>query len=174
MHAYMKKVVTIVLIFLSLLGSVGCSSHINKQKFREIKTAAKALDLAVEDTTLSYEQFGGLLIKLNDEIAKTKAVVSTTEEKELLNFYEELLTTYQDSSTLWEYKIGSFQYAWIPKGRIYVDAEIRTLVEKYHFPTESHVVELTNHHWESISADSIRVIWEKAHEQLKKTGDPLW
>ena len=55
-----------------------------------------------------------------------------------------------------------------PEGRVYVDAKVRTLVEKYHFPTESHVVELTNHHWESISADSIKVIWEKAHEQLKK------
>ena len=51
---------------------------------------------------------------------------------------------------------------------------LRTLVEKYHFPTESHVVELTNHHWESISADSIKVIWEKAHEQLKQMKKPLF
>jgi hypothetical protein len=174
MHTYMKKELTIVLIFLSLIGSIGCSSHIDKQKFREIKSAAKAIDLAVEDTTLSYEQFEGLLKKLDDEIARTKAGVSTAEEKELLNSYEELLTTYQDSSILWEYKIGSFQYAWIPEGRVYVDAKVRTLVEKYHFPTESHVVELTNHHWESISADSIKLIWERAHEKLKKIGDSLW
>ena len=170
----MKKLPTIVLVFLSLLNCAGCSSHIDKQKFREIKNAAKAVDLAVKDTTLPYAQFEGLLKKFNDEMTRTRFAVSTTEEKELLNSYEELSRTYQDGSTLWEYKIGSFQYAWIPKGRIYVDAKIRTLAEKYQFPTESHVVELTDHHWESISADSIKVVWEKAHEQLKKIGGPLW
>ena len=106
--------------------------------------------------------------KLTDEISKTKALASTEEEKTLLSSYEGLLLTYQDGAMLWEYKIGSSQYAWIPKGRIYVDEKLRPIVEKYHFPTESHTVELTNHHFESISADSLKVIWGKAHEQLKK------
>ena len=112
-----------MLLLFPVIFFFGCSSHIDKQKFREIKNAAKAIDQAVEDTTLSYAQFGELLKKLNDEIAKTKAGVNTAEETELLNSYEELLTMYQDSSTLWEYKIGSFQYAWIPEGRVYVDAK---------------------------------------------------
>jgi hypothetical protein len=162
-----KITLTLALLF-SVISFCSCSSHIDKQKFREVRNASKAIDTAVEDTTLPYAEFEGLLKKLNDEIAKTKALVSTAEEKDLLNSYEELLTMYQDSSILWEYKIGSFQYAWIPKGKIYVDARVRTLVEKYHFPTEPHVVELTDHHWESISADSIKAVWEKAHSQLKK------
>jgi hypothetical protein len=163
-----KKIILTVAFLIPVIFFCGCSSHIDKKKFAEIRKAAKAIDQAVEDPTLSYEQFEGLLKKLNDEIARTRSLVSTTEEKALLNSYDELLTTYQDSSILWEYKIGSFEYAWIPEGRVYVDATVRTLVEKYHFPTEPHVVELTNHHWESISADSIKVIWGKAHDQLKK------
>jgi hypothetical protein len=165
----MTRILALTLALLSqVIFFCSCSSHIDKQKFREIRSAAKAIDLAVEDPTLSYAGFGELLKNLNDEIARTKVLVNTPEEKGLLNSYEELAALYKDSSVLWEYKAGSSQYTWIPKGRIYVDAEVRTLVEKYHFPTESHVVELTNHHWESISADSIKVIWEKAHEHLKK------
>jgi len=165
----MTKIRNLTLLFIfSALFFYGCSWHIDKQKFRETGRAAKAIDRAVEDATLSYAQFEELLKKLSDEIMRTRPAVSTAQEKQLLNSYEELLTTYQDGSILWEYKAGSSQYVWIPEGRIYVDAKVRTLVEKYHFPTEAHVVEITNHHWESISADSIRVIWEKAHEQLKK------
>jgi len=163
-----------MLIFFSLLFFLGCSSHIDRNKFREMKAAARAIDKALEDTTLTYDQFGALFQKLMDEIAKTKAMVNTEEERALLSSFEELLTTYQDGSTLWEYKIDSFQYDWIPKGRIYIDARVRTIVEKYHFPTEPHVVELTDHHWESISADSLKVIWEKAHEQLKKIKTPIF
>jgi len=164
----MTKTINITLILFSILFFAGCSSNIDKHKFSGIKAAARAIDKAVNDTTLSYSQFGELLQKLTDEIARTKAVVSTKEEKSLLNSYEELLTIYQDSYTLWEYKVASFQYGWIPRGRIYMDAKVRTIAVKYQLPAESHVIELTNHHWESISTESIRVIWEKAHDKLKK------
>ena len=68
-----KKITLTLALLFPVIFFCGCSSHIDKQKFREIKNAAKAIDLAVEDTTLSYAQFGGLLKKLNDEIARTKA-----------------------------------------------------------------------------------------------------
>jgi len=168
MRSEMNKVTTIALIVLSLIFfSTGCS-NIDKDKFRELRKSARAIDKALEDTLLPYGQFEQLLQKMTDEIAKTKALVSTEEEKSLLGSYEDLLLTYQDGAMLWEYKIESFQYAWIPKGRIYVDEKLRPVVDKYHFPTESHTVELTGHRFESISADSLKVIWEKAHEQLKK------
>jgi hypothetical protein len=169
-----KKIISLALLFLFMIISYGCSSQIDKHKFREIKSAVTAIDKAVGDKTLSYEEFGTLLQKLTDGITKTKAAVNTEGEKELLNSYEELLKTYQDGYTLWEYKIGSFQYVWIPKGRIYVDAKVRTIVEKYHFPTESHVVELTSHHWESISVESIQFVWDRAHEQVKKINPPFF
>jgi hypothetical protein len=152
--------IIITLVFFSILLFAGCSSNIDKHKFSEIK--------AVGDTTLAYSQFGELLQKLTDEIARTKAVLSTEEEKSLLNSCEELLAIYQDSNTLWEYKVASSQYGWIPRGRIYMDAKVRTIAGKYQLPAESHVIELTNHHWESVSAESIRVIWDKAHDKLKK------
>jgi hypothetical protein len=162
------KIITITLILFSICFFAGCSSNVDKHKFSGIKSAAREIDKAVKDTTLPFAQFGELLQKLTDEIARTKAVVSTAEEKSLLNSCEELLATYQDSYTLWEYKAASSQYGWIPRGRIYMDAKVRTIAIKYNLPAEPHVIELTNHHWESISSESIRVIWDKAREQLKK------
>ena len=160
--------VILTLILFCICFIAGCSSNIDKQKFREIKSAARAIDEAAGDTTLSFNQFSELLGKLTEELSKATVIVSTKEEKALLKSYKELLTIYQDSAILWEYKIESSQYEWIPKGSIYVDEKLRPVVEKYHFSTESHIVELTNHHFESVSTDSIRTIWNKAHEQLKK------
>jgi len=168
MKSEANKATTIALIVLSLIFfSTGCS-NIDKDKFRELRKSARAVDKAVKDPLLPYGQFQELFQKMTDEISKTRALASTEEEKALLSSYEELFMTYQEGATLWQYKIESFQYGWIPKGRIYVDEKLRPLVEKYHFPTEPHFVELTNHHYESISADSLKSIWEKAHEQLKK------
>jgi hypothetical protein len=168
MKSEANKIVTLALIALSLIFlSTGCS-NIDKNKFRELRKSARAIDKAVEDTLLPYGQFEELFQKMTDELTKTKALVITAEEKALLSSYEELLMTYQEGNLLWEHKIESSLYGWIPTGRIYVDEKLRPVVEKYHFPTESHTVELTGHHFESIAADSLKVIWEKAHEQLKK------
>ena len=169
-----KRIFLALALLFPVIFCCGCSSHIDKQKFREIRVAAGSIDKALEDATLPYSQFEALLNKLTDEVAKTKAVVSTKEEKVLLSSFEELLTPYQEGAALWEYKIGSSQYNWIPKGRIYMDAKVRMLAQKYHFTTDSHVVELTNHHWESISSDSLKVIWGHAHGQLKKVKKPLF
>jgi len=168
MKSEANKIATLALIALSLIFlSTGCS-NIDKDKFRELRKSAKAIDKAVKDTLLPYGRFEELLQKMTDEMTKTRALVSTEEEKALLGSYEELFMTYQEADLLWEHKIESSVYGWIPRGRIYVDEKLRPLVEKYHFPTEPHFVELTGHRFESISADSIKVIWEKAHEQIKK------
>ena len=168
MKSEANKATTIALIVLSLIFfSAGCS-NIDKDKFRELRKSARAIDKAVEDTLLPYGQFEELLQKMSDEMTKTRALVSTEEEKALLSSYEELFMTYQEGDLLWEHKIESSIYGWIPRGRIYMDEKLRPVVEKYRFPTEPHFVELTGHRFESISADSLKVIWKKAHEQLKK------
>jgi len=43
--------------------------------------------------------------------------------------------TYQDGLQLWEYKVESAQYPWIPEGRIYLEPKIKFLVLKYHLPS---------------------------------------
>jgi hypothetical protein len=170
----MQRLTTLVLVFFSLVLFSGCSPDIDKRKFKGVKNSAGAIEQAVKDTTLSFDRFTLLLGRMAEELQKTKESVNNAEEKALLNSFEELFTTFQDGSTLWEYKIGSFQYGWIPRGRIYVDGAVRIIVEKYGFPTESHLVQLTNHHWESISADSLKVIWEIAREQRRKIKTPLF
>jgi hypothetical protein len=129
MKSEANKIATLALIALSLIFlSTGCSK-IDKNKFRELRKSARAVDKALEDTLLPYGQFEELLQKMTDEMTKTRALVSTEEEKALLSSYEKLLLTYQEGDLLWEYKIESFQYGWIPKGRIYVDEKLRPLVE---------------------------------------------
>ncbi len=168
MKAEPNKVTTITLIALALIFfSLGCS-NIDKNKFRELRKSARSIDKAVKDPLLPYGQFKEKFQKMTDEMTKTRALVSNEEEKALLGSYEELFQTYQECNLLWEHKIESSIYGWIPRGRVYVDDQLRPLVEKYQFPAEPHLVELTGHRFESISADSLRVIWEKAHEQLKK------
>jgi hypothetical protein len=57
-----NKIITLTLIALSLIFfSIGCSSKIDKNKFRELRKAARGIDKAVEDTTLPYGQFEQVL-----------------------------------------------------------------------------------------------------------------
>jgi hypothetical protein len=75
-----KYRIILTLILFCICFIAGCSSNIDKQKFREIKSAARAIDEAVGDTTLSYAQFGELLGKLTEELSKATVAVSTKEE----------------------------------------------------------------------------------------------
>ncbi len=94
--------------------------------------------------------------------------VTGEKEKQLLASYKELLMTYQDGFQLWEYKVESIRYPWVPEGRIYLDTKIKAVALKYDLPVESHIVELTNHAWKSVPADSPKIIWERARKQLGK------
>jgi hypothetical protein len=101
------------------------------------------------------------MIALRDKVANEK-------EEQLFNAYSELLMTYQDGFQLWEYKVESIRYSWIPEGKIYLEPKIKPLVLKYHLPVESHIVELIGHAWKSVPADSLKIIWERARKQVDK------
>ncbi|MDA8101199.1 MAG: hypothetical protein M0042_16390 [Nitrospiraceae bacterium] len=125
---------------------------------RELQTAATSADpCEVPDALL------GKLISGIDAI-RNKAV--SQEEKNLVKAYANLLATYHDGIVVCTASRKLAQ-PFLPKGRIYVFQELDPIVLKYGLSTDSHVYEPTGVKWRSIPADSIKVIWERAENQLK-------
>lgn len=155
------------LFFLAALLLAACSSGIDRSKFTDMKKDAAAIARAL-DSMANYGEFEKLVGELAQHVEEARPKMATEREKTLFNEYHELLIRYQDAAVFWKYKVGSYQYDWIPKGRVYVDAELRTVVAKYGFRTEQHFIQLTNHNWESVSADDLKVILEKAKEQYER------
>ena len=166
-------------IFVVLLGFVlleGCSSKVDQKKYENLYHAAKAIEGSVA-VGVDYQKFGELLQNLSTElsIANDKATFSiasdkakSDSEKELLKNYLDALAAYQESALVWKNKIDGARYDWIPKGRIYVENELRPIIAKYSLSIESHVMRSTGHKFETISGDAVQVIWAKAHEYLEK------
>jgi hypothetical protein len=156
----------ILSIFFLLTG--GCSSEppINKSKFTKAYAAARAVKTSVAAGE-SYHQVADRVQQLSIEIAVLKERVSTREEKELLQDYADLLGIYRDGLVLWQYKLEFAFFDAQLRGRIYVGQDVEPIVEKYRFPTESHLYRPTGQYWKSIAGDSIGIIWQNADSQLK-------
>ncbi len=161
---------SIVLLLLSsimLFGS-GCVSEpgMNKGKFSELNRTAQDLKTSIASGKPCDEP-GTLLQRLVSGIEALKNKTASQEERNLIDAYSRLLTTYQDGLLLCRYRTHLSQFQFVPKGRIYVVQELDPLVEKYGLPTESHVYKPTGVYWRSIDENSIKVIWESAGFQIK-------
>lgn len=161
----MFRDISIVLMALSLL--VGCSPKIDQKKYENLHRAAKAIEGATA-VGVSYQKFGELLQNLSTEISIAKDKVKSDAEKELLKQYLDVLMTYHESATVWKHKIEGARYDWIPRGQVYVESELQPIISKYSLPTESHVIRITAHKFQTISENAIQLIWDKAHESLEK------
>jgi hypothetical protein len=161
-----NSVIGILLAVILAWGAPGCSSGVDRKKFDGAMTAARAVQNAI-DSLDDYEKFGKVFDTFTNEVIMLRDKVANKKEQELLNKYTDLLMTYQDGFQLWEYKVQSTQYPWIPEGVIYLEPKIKPLALKYRLPVQSHVVELTRHEWKSVPADSLRIIWERARAQFK-------
>lgn len=159
--------IPITMLGLALLA--GCSPKIDQKKYENLYRAAKAIEGAIA-VGITYPKFGELLQNLSTEISIANDKAKSDTEKELLKSYFEVLTTFQESSTVWKYKIEGSRYDWIPKGQIFVEDELRPIIEKYSFPMELHEIKITRNSFTTISENSIKIIWEKAHDQLEKAN----
>ena len=146
---------------------LACSSGIEKQKFEGARKAAQAVQGALDNLD-DYETFAKVFDTFANEVIALRDKVSNEKERQLFKEYTDLLLTYQDGFQLWEYKVESTRYPWVPEGRIYLEPRIKPLALKYHLPVQAHVVELTGHAWKSVPADSLTIIWERARLQFKK------
>lgn len=145
----------------------GCSSGIDKKKFEGAAKAAQAVRHAIDNQD-DYLKSGELFDVFSNEVIALRDRVTNEKEQQLLKAYSELLITYQDGFLLWEYKVESSRYPWIPENRIYLEPKIKPLAIKYHLPVQSHVVEITRHAWKSVPAEALNLIWERARVQFDK------
>jgi hypothetical protein len=146
---------------------LGCSPGIDKKKFEGALKAAEAVQHAIDNQD-DYLKFGKLFDVFSDEVIALRDRVTNDKEQQLLKSYADLLITYQDGFLLWDYKVESSRYPWIPENRIYLEPKIKPLAIKYHLPVQSHVVEITKHEYMSVPADALKLIWERARVQFNK------
>jgi hypothetical protein len=157
-----------------MLFGPGCVSEpgIDKGKFSELNRIAHDLKTAIKSGK-PCDVPDTLLQRLASGTAALKDKTASKGERDLIEAYSRLLTTYNDGLLLCQYQTPSSQFQFVPKGRIYVFQELDPLVQKYGLSTESHLYSPTGVHWRSISGDSIKVIWESAEFQMKNIENML-
>jgi hypothetical protein len=166
--------IVIVLLSAIMLFGPGCVSEpgINKGRFSELNRIVQDLKTAIKSGK-PCDVPDTLLQRLASGTAALKDKTASKEERDLIEAYSRLLTTYHDGLLLCQYQTPSSQFQFVPKGRIYVFQELDPLVQKYGLSTESHLYRPTGAYWRSISGDSIKVIWESAEFQIKNIENML-
>jgi hypothetical protein len=151
-----------------MLFGPGCvwEPGIDKEKFSELNRISQDLKAAIASGK-PCDVPDALLQRLASGTAVLKDKTASKAERDLIEAYSHLLTTYKDGMLLCQYQARLPQFQFVPKGRIYVFQELDPLVQKYDLPTESHVYKPTGVRWRSIAGDSIKVIWESAESQIK-------
>ena len=160
--------IVVLLVSSIMLCGSGCVSEpgMDKGKFSGLNRTAQDLKTSIASGK-PCDMPDTLLQRLASGIAALKNKTASKEERDLIDAYSRLLSTYQDGLLLCRYRTQLSQFQFVPRGRIYVVQELDPLVEKYELPTESHVYKPTGARWRSIAADSIQVIWESAKLQIK-------
>jgi hypothetical protein len=151
-----------------LVFACGCTTEpgLNKAKFAELDRAKQDLKAAIK-AGRGCETSDALLQRFVSGTAALKNKMASEDERGLLELYNELVITYQDGLLLCRTRTMFADYAFVPKGCIYVTQELDPVVEKYHLPTERHLYQPTGKHWKSIPGDSPRVVWEQAAFEIK-------
>ncbi len=160
--------VAILLLLAIMLFGLGCVSEpgIDKGKFSELNRTAHDLKASITpDKPCDLPE--ALLQKLASGTAALKDKTASKIERDVVEAYSRLVTTYQDGLLLCQSQTRLNNFQFVPKGRIYVFQDLDPLVAKYDLSTESHLYKPTGVRWRSISADSIKVIWETAENQLR-------
>ena len=143
-----KSFLMVLSIIFLLNGACSSEPSINKSKFTRLNTAARAVKTSI-DAGGSYHQVADRVQQFSIEITALKDKIATKEEKELLRDYSDLFAIYSDGLVLWKYKLDFAFFGSQLKGRIYVGQDVEPIVEKYRFPTESHVYKPTGQYWKS-------------------------
>jgi hypothetical protein len=175
----MRPHLTLVLVVMSALTA--CKREpppppvkqpvIDQKKFEPLYRSAKTVQASL-DVGLTYAKLGDLLQAFATEISIAKDKASTPKETELVGMYRNALLTLQDSGLLWKHKLAGAGYDWIPDGRIFVEAELLPVVEKYEIPTKHERTSFSKG-FTSIPEKSIQLVWAKAGEQLQ-TANKLY
>ena len=159
-----------VILFLSaiILFASGCVSEpgLDKGKFSELNRTVQDLK-AIITSDKPCDMPDTLVQRLASGIAAVKDRTTSKADRDLVVAYSDLLTIYQDGTLLCKSRSLLSEFQFVPKGRIYVSQQLDPIVEKYGLSTEKHLYKPTGQYWKSVSADSIKVIWENAETRTK-------
>src|SRR5512143_1561714 len=166
--------IVIILLSAIILFGPGCVPEpvIDKGKFSELNRIAQDLKTAIKSGK-PCDVPDTLLQRLASGTAALKDKTASKGESDLIEAYSHLLTTYNDGLLLCKYQTPLSQFQFVPKVRIYVFQELDPIVQKYGLATESHLYRPNGVYWRSISADSIKVIWESAEFLIKNIENML-
>ena len=135
-------------------------------KFEAAYRAGKSIEGALA-IGISYKDFEGLLQSFASELLLTKDRITTPPEGTLLERYTEVLTTYQDSRTLWKEQADqALKYGWAnapernPEGLIVVEGDVIQIVQRYGLATRQEPNATV------IPGTSIQFLWAKAATQF--------
>jgi hypothetical protein len=135
-------------------------------KFEAAYRAGKSIEEALA-IGISYNDFEGLLQSFASELLLTKDRMTTPSEGTLLERYTEVLTTYQDSRTLWKEQADqAMKYGWAnapernPEGLIVVEGDVIQIVQRYGLATRQEPNATV------IPGTSIQFLWAKAATQF--------
>jgi hypothetical protein len=169
-----QDVIVIILLSAIMLISPGCLSEpgIDKGKFTELNRIAQDLKTAITSGK-PCDVPDAFLQKLDTGTTALKNGTVSKMERDLIEAYSHLLTTYKDGLLLCKYQAPLSQFQFVPKGRIYVFQELDPIVQRYDLSTESHLYRPTGVYWRSISGESIKVIWESAEVQIMNIENML-
>lgn len=159
---------SIILLSSIIFFGAGCVSEpgIDKGKFSELNRTARELRSSIPSDR-PCDVPDALLQKLVSGTEALKDRTNAKAERDVMEAYARLLTTYKDGLLLCQYRNQLNQFPFIPQGRIYVSQELDPIVEKYGLSTERHLYKPTGVYWKSVPGDSIRVIWESAENQTR-------
>jgi hypothetical protein len=165
----MKNHIMVVLLFPALLlFFAGCVAEpgMDKAKFAEVNRTVENLKSAITSSTPCAHS-DTLQERLASGIAAVQGTETSREERDVVVAYSRLLATYQDGLLLCRHRMQLTNFAFFPKGRIYVSQELDPLVERYDLPLERHVYKPTGQQVKSIDGNSMQVIWDSALAQIR-------
>lgn len=136
---------------------------VDQKKMDPLYRAAKSIQ-ASQTVGVNYQKFGELMQAFATEISIAKDRASSQKEQQLVTSYAAALVTLHDSGVLRKEQIDDSRYNFIPAGRIFVEQSLAPIVAKYSLAKKTH--KGYGRPWESISADSIQILWSKASEQI--------
>jgi hypothetical protein len=151
--------------FLLLLFLAGCSQPaaqpaakpaLNRARFDAVYRAGKAIEAAMP-IGVDYSHMGELIQRFATELSIAADQADTEQEKEVIAAYEDGLSAYRDSMTVWGWQLGQ-------RLAPYRDERIPTLMKEYSVPPNATT---------GNSDLAVQTIWQTAIERVARANQML-
>jgi hypothetical protein len=149
-----------------ILITISCSPKTDQDKFNNLNYAAKSVQGAIT-VGVNYVEYGALLQKYSTELLLLKNNNLIGYELDSYNLYKEALEIFIDARKIWEVKIESPKYNWIPKNNIFPLVGLTDIINKYGLKIDE-IKDSSGKKWSTISSDSIQILWSKAELKISQ------